>query len=108
MLSKYLDTQSTKNIMNEIFKIYVSRFDELYKHLDIFSSAAKNRYECIFVFFYGRLLIDVQFFTLRFSSFDGIDGPGNALEVAVNNIKIRDKRQQVVDSKLNAMKKGGK
>lgn len=43
VLLKYLDLAATKNIMSEIFKIYVTRFDELYKALEIYSSAAKNR-----------------------------------------------------------------
>ncbi len=39
-----------------------------------------------------RLLIDVQYFIGALSALDGVDGPGNHLEVVVNNIKIKDKR----------------
>jgi hypothetical protein len=37
-------------------------------------------------------LIDVQYLITELSSLDGVDGPGNHLEVCVNNIKIKDKR----------------
>ena len=39
-----------------------------------------------------RLLIDIQFFIQKLSALDGVDGPGNHLEVVVNNIKIKDRR----------------
>ena len=43
--------------------------------------------------FQRRLLIDVQYFIFKLSSLDGCDGPGNHLEVVVNNTKIKDRRQ---------------
>jgi hypothetical protein len=43
VLTKYLDVGSTKSIMAEIFKVYTSKFEDLYKKLEIYSSAAKNR-----------------------------------------------------------------
>lgn len=43
-----------------------------------------------------RLLIDVQYLMQKLSSLDGVDGPGNHLEVVVNNIKIKDRRMSSV------------
>lgn len=67
--------------MNEIFRTYVRRFEEDFRRIELFSSAAKN-----------RLLIDVQFLIAELSNLDNVDGPGNHLEVCINNIKIKDKR----------------
>ena len=39
-----------------------------------------------------RLLIDVQYLISQLSSLEGLDGPGNHLEVCVNNMKIKDRR----------------
>lgn len=43
-ITKYLDIESMRLIMSEIYKIYNTKLEEdLYKKIDIFSSAAKNR-----------------------------------------------------------------
>jgi vacuolar protein sorting-associated protein 54 len=34
-------------------------------------------------------LIDVQYYIAKLGSLDGIDGPGNSLEVVVNQLKIK-------------------
>jgi vacuolar protein sorting-associated protein 54 len=39
-----------------------------------------------------RLLADAHYFTSTLTALEGIDGPGSQLEVAVNNIRIKDKR----------------
>ncbi|KAJ3258838.1 hypothetical protein HK103_003220 [Boothiomyces macroporosus] len=81
LLSKYLPLESTKMIMQNVFQIYNKKLEEEYKKLSIYSSAGKT-----------RLLNDIQFFMEVLNQFDGIDGPGSQLEIAVNNIKIKDKR----------------
>lgn len=40
----------------------------------------------------SRLLADAHHFTETLAALEGIDGPGSQLEVAVNNIRIKDKR----------------
>ncbi|RKO92475.1 Vps54-like protein-domain-containing protein [Blyttiomyces helicus] len=81
VLGKYLSPDTLKYIMSEVFKSYTRRLEEDLKRLELFSGGGKN-----------RLLIDVQYFIQELSSLDGIDGPGNHLEVVVNNIKIKDRR----------------
>ncbi|KAJ3323452.1 hypothetical protein HDV06_001729 [Boothiomyces sp. JEL0866] len=81
LLSKYLPLESTKMIMQNVFQTYNKKLEEEYKKLSIYSSAGKT-----------RLLNDIQFFMEVLNQFDGIDGPGSQLEIAVNNIKIKDKR----------------
>ncbi|KAJ3080696.1 hypothetical protein HK102_002878, partial [Quaeritorhiza haematococci] len=81
VLSKYLGQDTLRAIMGNVFRSYTTRIEEDLRGLDLFTSAGKN-----------RLLINVQYFIERLSSLDGIDGPGNHLEVVVNNIKIKDRR----------------
>ncbi|KAJ3270487.1 hypothetical protein HDV01_007794 [Terramyces sp. JEL0728] len=81
LLSKYLQLESTKMIMQNVFQTYNKKLEEEYKKLSIYSSAGKT-----------RLLNDIQFFMEVLNQFDGIDGPGSQLEICVNNIKIKDKR----------------
>ena len=38
----------------------------------------------------------MQYFITSLSSLEGIDGPGNHLEVVVNNHKIKDKRETLL------------
>lgn len=73
-----------RTILSQIFRCYVLRLEEELRGVELFSSAAKN-----------RLLIDIQYLITQLSSLDGVDGPGNHLEVCVNNIKIKDKRNYV-------------
>ncbi|TPX38226.1 hypothetical protein SmJEL517_g00015 [Synchytrium microbalum] len=82
VLAKYLDPETLKSVMGDVFKAYIKKLEEDLKKLDLFTSAGKN-----------RLLIDVQYFIFKLSSLDGADGPGNHLEVVVNNTKIKDRRQ---------------
>ncbi|KAI8910410.1 Vps54-like protein-domain-containing protein [Gorgonomyces haynaldii] len=84
VLNKYLPPEALKSVLTEIFRSYNKRFEEDLKKIDLFSSAAKN-----------RLLIDVQHLISQLSALVGVDGPGNHLEVCVNNIKIKDKRTYV-------------
>ncbi|KAJ3396863.1 hypothetical protein HDU92_001697 [Lobulomyces angularis] len=81
VLAKYLNTETLKKIMSEVFKAYSIKLEEDLKRLDLFSSGGKN-----------KLLIDVQYYIEKLSGLDLIDGPGNHMEVVVNNIKIKDKR----------------
>ncbi|KAJ3178270.1 hypothetical protein HDU85_005267 [Gaertneriomyces sp. JEL0708] len=85
VLNRYLPSDTMKSIMNNIFKLYNHRLGDKFKDVDLFSGAAKN-----------RLLIDVQYLIQKLSALDGVDGPGNHLEVLVNNTKIKDKRAQIV------------
>ena len=84
VLSKYFPSEPLKLIMTQIFRSYNQRLEEEYRRIDLFSSAGKN-----------RLLIDAQYYISQLSSLEGVDGPGNQIEVCVNNIKIKDKRTYV-------------
>ncbi|KAJ3050529.1 hypothetical protein HK097_008530 [Rhizophlyctis rosea] len=81
VIMRYLPIDTVKFIMQQVFASYTQRLEESLKTIDLFSGAAKN-----------RLLIDIQFFIQKLSALDGVDGPGNHLEVVVNNIKIKDRR----------------
>ncbi|KXS21457.1 Vps54-domain-containing protein [Gonapodya prolifera JEL478] len=87
VLSKYLHTETLKVVFAEVFRSYTSKLEEDLKKLDVHSSVGKN-----------RLLIDFQFFIQKLSSLDGIDGPGNHLEVVVNNMKIKERKGQTIAS----------
>ena len=51
--------------------------------------------------------MDVQYFIRQLSSLDGIDGPGNHLEVCVNNTRIKDRRTVPVNSATLRANAGG-
>ena len=51
-----------------------------------------KRDDCLSVLI-NRLLAESQYFIEHLGLLDDVDGPGNNLEVVVNNIKIKDKRQ---------------
>jgi vacuolar protein sorting-associated protein 54 len=85
--------------MNEVLRSYARRLEEDLKKIDLFSSAGKNRYEWSLMM---RLLADVHHFTEVLSALDGVDGPGSALEVCVNNIRIKDKRTYQLPPKVSA------
>ncbi|TPX53415.1 hypothetical protein SeMB42_g00804 [Synchytrium endobioticum] len=91
VLAKYLDPETLKTVMGDVFKSYVKRLEDDLKKLDLFTSAGKN-----------RLLIDVQYFIFKLSSLHGCDGPGTHLEVAVNNTKIKDRLRQVVHPRASS------
>ncbi|KAI8854401.1 Vps54-like protein-domain-containing protein [Chytridium lagenaria] len=84
VLSKYLDVDTLRKIVGNVFRLYNNKMEEEFKNIELFTSAGKN-----------RLLIDVQFFISQLSALDNVDGPGNHLEVVVNNIKIKDRRRTV-------------
>ncbi|KAJ3333446.1 hypothetical protein HDU76_008068 [Blyttiomyces sp. JEL0837] len=81
VLVKYLSNETLRMIMADVFQSYNKKLEEELKKIDLFTSAGKN-----------RLLMDVQFLIRGLATLDDIDGPGNHLEVVVNNIKIKDKR----------------
>jgi len=91
VLFKYLSSDSLKKIMGEVFKVYGSKLEEELRKLDLFSSAGKN-----------RLLIDVQYYIEKLGALDSIDGPGNHLEVVVNNIKIKDRRAAAASTNIRS------
>jgi len=70
-----------KNIMKEVLTNYTTRLEKELGNVEIYSSNAKN-----------RLLIDFQYYIQKLSLLDGVDGPGNRLEVVVNNITIKEKK----------------
>lgn len=98
VLFKYLSSDALKKIMAEVFRTYSQKLDEELRKLDLFSSAGKNRFDLDLT----RLLIDVQYYIEKLGSLDGIDGPGNHLEVVVNNIKIKDKRAIVNSTNIRS------
>ncbi|KAL7750055.1 hypothetical protein RI367_004570 [Sorochytrium milnesiophthora] len=81
VLGKYLPIDIVKRVLGEIFICYGIKLEDELKRLDIYTSVAKN-----------RLLFDAQYYVQRMSALEGIDGPGNQLEVVVNNMRIKDKR----------------
>ncbi|KAJ3232540.1 hypothetical protein HDU81_002863 [Chytriomyces hyalinus] len=81
VLVKFLPKDVLQNVMGQIFRVYNKGLDEELKKVELYTSAGKN-----------RLLMDGQHLMAELSALDNIDGPGNAIEVAINNIKIRDKR----------------
>ncbi|KAI9203421.1 Vps54-like protein-domain-containing protein [Polychytrium aggregatum] len=87
VLIKLLRPEAIKMIFTQIFREYVIQLEDDLKKMDLFTSAGKN-----------RLLIDIQYFIQNCSDLEGIDGPGNHLEVVVNNIKIKDRRAYVPTS----------
>ncbi|KAI9359276.1 Vps54-like protein-domain-containing protein [Zopfochytrium polystomum] len=87
VLVKYLDNKTLRKVMADVFREYNRKMEDELKKIDLFTSSGKN-----------RLLIDVQFLLTSLSSFEGIDGPGNHLEVVVNNIRIKDRRTYTATS----------
>jgi len=81
LLSKIIPIEILQKIMKEVLTSYTSRLEKELETVEIFSSNAKN-----------RLLIDFQYYIQKLSILDGVDGPGNKLEVVVNNITIKEKK----------------
>ncbi|KAJ1567300.1 hypothetical protein HK405_006444 [Cladochytrium tenue] len=81
VLVKYLDNKTLRRVFDDVYKSYNKRLDDELKKVDLFTSGGKN-----------RLLMDVQYLINALTALDGIDGPGNHLEVVVNNIRIKDRR----------------
>jgi len=81
LLSKIIPIEIIQNIMKEVLTNYTTRLEKELGTIEIYSSNAKN-----------RLLIDFQYYIQKLSLLDGIDGPGNRLEVVVNNITIKEKK----------------
>ncbi|KAJ3218840.1 hypothetical protein HDU67_003795 [Dinochytrium kinnereticum] len=72
VLSKYLEVDTLRKILGNVFRLYNNKMEEEFKGIELFTSAGKNS---------------------QLSSLDNVDGPGNHLEVVVNNIKIKDRRR---------------
>ncbi|KAI8614153.1 Vps54-like protein-domain-containing protein [Chytriomyces sp. MP71] len=83
VLMKFLPKPVLQMVMSQIFKSYNKGLEEDLKKVELYTSAGKN-----------RLLMDGQHLMAELSALENIDGPGNSIEVAINNIKIRDKRTQ--------------
>ncbi|ORY40384.1 Vps54-domain-containing protein [Rhizoclosmatium globosum] len=64
-------------------RAYNKGLEEELKKIELYTSAGKN-----------RLLMDGQHLMAELSALDDVDGPGNSIEVVINNIKIRDKSQK--------------
>ncbi|OUM64248.1 hypothetical protein PIROE2DRAFT_26427, partial [Piromyces sp. E2] len=79
LLSKIIPIEILQNIMKEVLTSYTTRLEKELGNVEIYSSNAKN-----------RLLIDFQYYIQKLSLLDGVDGPGNRLEVVVNNITIKE------------------
>ncbi|KAI9350856.1 Vps54-like protein-domain-containing protein [Obelidium mucronatum] len=83
VLMKFLPKAVLQNVMGQIFKAYNKGLEEELKNIELFTSAGKN-----------RLLMDGQHLMAELSALDNVDGPGNSIEVTINNIKIRDKSRE--------------
>jgi len=70
--------------MKEVLTSYTNRLEKELGTIEIYSSNAKN-----------RLLIDFQYYIQKLSILDGVNGPGNKLEVVVNNIAIKEKKPTI-------------
>ncbi|KAJ3027241.1 UNVERIFIED_CONTAM: hypothetical protein HDU68_004198 [Siphonaria sp. JEL0065] len=81
VLMKFLPKPVLQNVMGQIFKSYNKGLEEELKNIELYTSAGKN-----------RLLMDGQHLMAELSALDNVDGPGNSIEVTINNIKIRDKK----------------
>ncbi|KAJ3176129.1 hypothetical protein HDU87_005506 [Geranomyces variabilis] len=81
VLTRYLPVDTMKSVMVGVFKAYNQCIGDKLQKVSLFTGAGKN-----------RLLIDVQYLIQQLSALDALDGPGNHLEVVVNNIKIKDRR----------------
>jgi hypothetical protein len=81
LLSKIIPIEILQKIMKEVLTSYTSRLEKELETVEIYSSNAKN-----------RLLIDFQYYIQKLSLLDGVDGPGNKLEVVVNNMTIKEKK----------------
>ncbi|KAJ3164013.1 hypothetical protein HDU88_005666 [Geranomyces variabilis] len=81
VLTRYLPLDTMKSVMVGVFKAYNQSIGDKLQKVSLFTGAGKN-----------RLLIDVQYLIQQLSALDALDGPGNHLEVVVNNIKIKDRR----------------
>ncbi|KAJ3355002.1 hypothetical protein HDU83_004173 [Entophlyctis luteolus] len=83
VLTKFLPKTTVQQIMGRIFKIYNESLAEELKNIEIYTSGGKN-----------RLLMDGQHLISELSSLDNVDGMGNSIEVAINNVRIRDKSEK--------------
>ncbi|KAJ3158393.1 hypothetical protein HDU86_002859 [Geranomyces michiganensis] len=81
VLARYLPVETMRSVMVGVFKAYNQCIGDKLQKVSLFTGAGKN-----------RLLIDVQYLIQQLSALDVLDGPGNHLEVVVNNIKIKDRR----------------
>jgi vacuolar protein sorting-associated protein 54 len=88
VIKKFLFPERVKTIFIEIFDIYNKFLEQQYSKIALYTSSGKS-----------RLLIDVQFYISNLSSLEYTDGPGNSLEVVVNNIRIRELREKERDRK---------
>ncbi|KAJ3022304.1 hypothetical protein HKX48_006491 [Thoreauomyces humboldtii] len=85
ILTRYLPQDNMRSMMGSVFKAYNQCLGDKLNSINLFTGAGKN-----------RLLMDVQYLIQRLASLDGLDGPGNHLEVCVNNIKIKDRRGSAI------------
>ena len=85
-----------QDLFSQIFDIYNKKLESQLSKLDLYSGTGKNRYflVCKPSFTYRSAMIDVQYYIQVLSSLDFVDGPGTRLEVVVNNIRIRDRRER--------------
>ncbi|KAI9090080.1 Vps54-like protein-domain-containing protein [Phlyctochytrium arcticum] len=90
VLARYLPSDVMKTVMADVYKKYNTTLGDQLKNVDFYSGAGKN-----------RMLMDVQYLIAKLSALDGVDGPGNHLEVVVNNVKIKDKRAVLAQQQLN-------
>jgi hypothetical protein len=84
LLSKIIPIEILQDIMKEVLTSYTNRLEKELGTIEIYSSNAKN-----------RLLIDFQYYIQKLSILDGVNGPGNKLEVVVNNIAIKEKKPTI-------------
>lgn len=84
IVRKHLSPDAVKGIFANIFPMFQKTLEETFNHIDLFTSHGKN-----------RVLMDVQYYVNILSSLEWINGPGNQLEVVVNNIRIKDKREKL-------------
>ncbi|RIA79873.1 Vps54-like protein [Glomus cerebriforme] len=79
VLNKYLPPEILQNVMTEVFNSSNTKLSEEIGNTKIITATGKK-----------RLMTDAQYYIRKLSTLEGLQGPSNDLEIAVNNIQIND------------------
>ena len=80
IMDRCMHSETIKKVFSHIFELYVTKFEQELDSINIYSPKAKM-----------RLLDDMQFLIRTLSELEHIEGiSGGRLEVAVNNIRVKE------------------
>ncbi|PKY28264.1 Vps54-domain-containing protein [Rhizophagus irregularis] len=79
VLNKYLPPEILQNVMTEVFNSSNSKLSEEIGNIKFITETGKK-----------RLMTDAQYYVRKLSTLEGLQGPSNDLEIAVNNIQINE------------------